>query len=168
MKKILYLASGNATINTKHKVIYNDYNIQRDIKDDMLNVHLNGYDMIIATPPCNYYSRANWKRERSEYALSTKHLLPSIIKRLEKLDIPILIENVRNPGLMKDIINNTNLFYVPYGRHSYFVNRFVDFTNIPQKRISIYKFPYSKYGNGRQGDSDINEIIDYYIKMYLD
>ena len=39
-------------------------------------IDLTKYDYIIATPPCNYYSRANYRRETSKIAQETKHLLP--------------------------------------------------------------------------------------------
>ena len=49
---------------------------------DMLTVDLSQYDYIIASPPCNYYSKCNYRRETSDYALKTKHLLPGILEKL--------------------------------------------------------------------------------------
>ncbi len=166
--KVLYLASGTAQIKIPNiKVYYNDFNIQRDIQGDMLKVDLNGYDLIIATPPCNYYSKPNWKRNTSSYSLSTKHLLPAIIKKLEYSEVPVIIENVINKPLMRDIINNTKLFYYEYGRHCYFTNRLFTFTGIPQERKSIYKYGYTRFGGGRQGGNDVNIVFEYYIKENL-
>lgn len=165
--KILYLAAGKALLNTKHNVIYNDYNIQRDIKDDMLNVSLSGYDLIIATPPCNYYSRANYRRDISSYSINTKHLLPTIIKKLEKMDIPIIIENVINKKLMKDILDNTSLFYYELGRHCYFTNRLINFNHIPQEKDNITNKSYSLYGGSRQGGKNVNTVFEYFIENVL-
>ncbi|NLN50339.1 MAG: hypothetical protein GX149_01775, partial [Acholeplasmataceae bacterium] len=80
--KILYLAAGHGSINTNHEVVYQDLIIKRDLGGDMLDIDLNGYDLIIATPPCNYYSRANYRRKTSKYSNDTKHLLPEIISKL--------------------------------------------------------------------------------------
>ena len=166
--KILYLAAGKAEIKIPNvKVYYNDFNLIRDIPGDMLKVDLYGYDLIIATPPCNYYSKANWKREYSEYSMNTKHLLPSIVKKLENINVPIIIENVINKPLMKDIINNTKLFYYEYGRHCYFTNRLFTFNGIPQDRQTIYKYGYTRFGGGRQGGKDVNIVFEYYIKENL-
>lgn len=68
---------------------------------DMLAVDLDNYDFIIATPPCNYYSRANWRRNTSEYSLKTKHLLPDIIEKCSISGKPFIIENVRNYNLFR-------------------------------------------------------------------
>ena len=94
--KILYLAAGHAKLSSKHEITYNDLYVKRDIQKDMLKVEIKNYDLIIATPPCNYYSRANYRREISDYAQKTKHLLPAIIKKLENSDVPVIIENVIN------------------------------------------------------------------------
>ena len=64
MNKIVYLASGNAIV-PGYNIDYNDLYIQRDISGDMLEVDLVNYDVIIATPPCNYWSRANYRRKYS-------------------------------------------------------------------------------------------------------
>ncbi len=98
--KVIYLASGRAKL--KHdNVIYNDIKEKRDLKCDMMDVDLSNYDVLIATPPCNYYSRANSRRETSEYALKTRHLLPDIIDKFIKTGKPFIVENVRNEPLFK-------------------------------------------------------------------
>ena len=78
--KVLYLAAFKAN-HPNWNITYQDINGNRDIDGDMMDVDLNPYDVIIATPPCNYYSRANYRRETSDYSQATKHLLPSILKK---------------------------------------------------------------------------------------
>ena len=72
----------------KHKIPgydidYNDivsrYDV--DILTSCENVNLGAYDYIIATPPCNFWSRANWRRYTSDIARHTKHLLPYCLKK---------------------------------------------------------------------------------------
>ena len=125
----------------------------------MLEIDLKPYDFIIATPPCNYYSRANWRRNKSEYSLKTKHLLPKILMKLNKLNKPYLVENVRNKTLMKDIYNLVPFVY-EYGRHTYFTNILFNPNNIPQK--------YDDIQNGskalRQGGENVHNVIEYWLE----
>lgn len=71
MKKVIYLASGRAQLKYKN-VAYNDCKEKRDIICDMLEVNLSNYDILIATPPCNYYSHARGANPPSEYAKKNK------------------------------------------------------------------------------------------------
>ncbi len=160
--KILYLASGHAKLSTNHEVIYNDLYIKRDIQKDMMEVDINGYDLIIATPPCNYWSRANYRRETSEYAQKTKNLLPAIIEKLQNCQVPVIIENVINKSLMVDLINN-KLFYYEIGRHCYFTNRLISFLGVSQKRPKIQNMSSKK----RQG-TDTKIVFEEFIKQELD
>ena len=93
--KGIYLASYKAN-HPKHDIVYQDINGERDIGGDMLTIDLYDYDYIIATPPCNWWSRANYRRDSSIYALSTKLLLPCIIYKLAYIDKPFIVENVLN------------------------------------------------------------------------
>src|SRR5690554_4484282 len=121
--KIIYLASHTAILKYDN-VIYQDINGKRDLGGDMLDIDLSDYDILVATPPCNYYSRANYRRDISDYSLKTKHLLPDIIKKFIKTKKPFIVENVINKKLMKHIINSLpiDVYYIEYGRHSYFTN----------------------------------------------
>ena len=167
--KILYLAAGHGQINSKHDVVYQDLIVKRDIGGDMLDVDLNGYDLIIATPPCNYYSRANYRRKTSKYSNDTKHLLPEIISKLESIDVPVIIENVLNKKRMSSILEKTSLFYNECGRHCYFTNRLVDFSSIPQK----YDFEYGSKSvqkcskKARQGGKNVQLVFEHYIEACL-
>ena len=92
--KGIYLAAFKP-LHPNYEMDYQDINGKRDIGGDMMEVDLTPYDFIIATPPCNWWSRANYRRNRSPYALQTKHLLPDIIKKLCEQDKPFIVENVK-------------------------------------------------------------------------
>ena len=95
-----------------------------NITADAMKVNLKSYDFIIASPPCNWWSKANPYYKTSQYALSTKHLLPDTIEKLSKLGKPFIIENVKNKKRMLengifDLIIKYNLNYQFVGRHIY-------------------------------------------------
>lgn len=113
---------------------------------DMLSVDLKDFDFIIATPPCNYWSRANCNIH-SAYSQETKHLLPDILIKLG---------------------NETKPFIVEHGRHSYFSN--YDFSDIiklvPQQQDFKYGGKYINKGDDRQGGSNVNNVFIAIIKEY--
>lgn len=148
-----------------------------NILADMLTVDLSGYDYCIATPPCNYYSKCNYRRDSSRYALSTRHLLPCIITKLAVSfsDKPFIIENVRNSRVFElmhifDLVNIFNLNLYEIGRHTYITNIFIDFHNIPQ----VYDFRSVTCSNGFkrcyrissncQGGQNVNAIFKFFIE----
>lgn len=156
---------------------YNDIEITSNyinVVGDMLSVDLSSYDYIIATPPCNWWSKANPYYKTSIYSLSTKHLLPCI---LEKLSIncknkPFIIENVRNykrfneNGIF-DICNKYGIFYYFYGRHTYFTNVMIDFSNIPQQQDFVNGGKRINNDGYNQGGKNVFNCIDYWIKYVL-
>ena len=89
--KGIYLAAFRAD-HPNYNIVYQDINGKRDIPGDMMDIDLSSYDFIIATPPCNYWSKANYRRDISHYSLITKHLLPSILKKLCYQDKPFIFE----------------------------------------------------------------------------
>lgn len=123
MKKGIYLASFKA-LHSNYDIVYQDINGNRDIGGDMMDIDLNKYDFVIATPPCNYYSRANYRRNESEYSLKTKHLLPDIIHKLiNEYRRPFIVENVRNDKMFSKIgLLNVNCYIFKIGRHTYWSN----------------------------------------------
>lgn len=165
--KGIYLASFKALHNNVN-LVYQDINGQRDISGDMLDIDLSNYDFIIATPPCNYYSRANYRRDSSIYALNTKHLLPSILKKLISLNKPFLVENVRSFRLFNDL----GLFDLPcfvyfIGRHTYWSN-ILFVSDIPQKFDFQYGDKLLKdfqfLGlNNRQGGSNVHNVVEMFL-----
>lgn len=156
--KVIYLAAHTALLEYDN-VIYQDLLISRDLGGDMLDIDLSDYDILIATPPCNYYSRANYRRETSEYSQQTKHLLPDIIKKFSSLDKPFIVENVINKSTMGFIINSlpSNVFYYEHGRHSYFTNIMFDFRHLKQIPDNIQS------SNDREGGFNVNIVLDYFI-----
>lgn len=182
--KIIYLAAYKA-FHPKWNIVYQDINGLRDIPGDMLEVDLTPYDVIIATPPCNYYSRANYRREISEYSQKTKHLLPSIINKLITIDKPWIVENVRSPNIFKSIgILDLPVFVYYFGRHTYWTN--VPFNPIGLPQFNEYelsiceKLPNGKWhktgqklkknmnnmsSENRQGGENVNVVIEYWLEI---
>ena len=166
MKKVIYLASGRAILEYPN-VIYNDLIENRDLKCDMMQVNLEVYDVLIATPPCNYYSRARTGAP-SQYALNTKHLLPSILDKFIKTGKPFIVENVRNAPLFKRLgLFNFNCFIYTHGRHTYWTNIPINITNIPQE----FDFKHIPgYGTVRlkkyvQGGKNVNDVFNYFLEV---
>lgn len=164
MKKVIYLASYKSILERNDfDITYQDKYIQRDVGGCMLDVDLADYDIIIATPPCNYWSKANYRRDSSKYALDTKHLLPGILGKLEDLDKPFLVENVRNRVIMKEVLDNFKGFIYEVGRHTYFTNILLNMTNIKQP----YDFKYGgiclRSNKDRQGGESVNQIINFFL-----
>lgn len=158
IKKGIYLASFKA-YHPKYNIVYQDINGQRDIGGDMMDVDLSEYDFIIASPPCNYYSRANYRRDTSFYAQKTKNLLPDILKKLIDLGKPFIIENVRNSVLMSHL-NNFGAFVYEYGRHTYFTNILFDLTGVVQINDKVQDRPSSI----RQGGINVHNVIDRWLQ----
>jgi len=172
--KIIYLASFKAN-HPGYDIVYQDINGQRDIGGDMLDIDLSPYDVIIATPPCNYYSKANIASYKGtlkpdSYSMLTKHLLPGILNKLSKIDKPFIIENVRSSKIDK-IIEKTppNVHVYQHGRHTYWTNFPFNPKGIKQK----FDFEYggrpvrdlSK--NQRQGGKNVHDVIEYWLKVVL-
>lgn len=168
-KKGVYLAARGAR-HSNYNIVYNDIDpsFNCDLSCDMLSVDLSLYDFILATPPCNYYSRCNYRRDISNYALKTRHLLPSIIIKLAKLGKPFIVENVRNFELFKkcnifDICDkyNVNVYFV--GRHTYFTNVFVNLT-CPQ-HFDFYNHGIKRYkGINTQGGENVFNCFEIWLE----
>lgn len=157
--KGIYLASFKA-YHKDYNIVYQDINNQRDLNGCMLSIDLKDYDFIIATPPCNYYSRANYRREQSLYSQKTKHLLPQILKKLRDLKKPYIVENVINYPLMKDFYDNDFVYQI--GRHTYWTNIPFNF-NKKQKTENIQLLSFKD----RQGSENVHEVIEYWLKQII-
>lgn len=139
----------------------------------MMNIDINEYDYVIATPPCNYYSRANYRRNESEYALKTKHLLPDIIHKLiNEFHKPFIVENVRNDKMFSKIgLLDVDCYIFKIGRHTYWCN--IDFSHddIIQKPLVVIENGKKKYLSSqnlgrdkRQGTKEVHEVIERFLK----
>jgi site-specific DNA-cytosine methylase len=154
---ILYLASFKAN-HPNWNITYQDINGKRDIDGDMMDIDLTNYDIIIATPPCNYYSRANYRREISEYSQKTKHLLPDILKKLKQINKPYIVENVVNYNLMKEFYDQDFVYQI--GRHTYW-------TNIPfnYQKNQIHDDIHNSSKSKRQGGQNVHDVIEYWLNL---
>lgn len=106
MSKILYGCCYYADLQ-RDNIVYVDIipNLKKSnncmyVCSDIKSVDFKQFDYIICTPPCNYYSRANYRRNTSEYALKTRELLPYCIKAAYASNKPFIVENVRNKKFM--------------------------------------------------------------------
>lgn len=171
MKNIIYLASYKA-FHPNYPVTYQDINGERDIGGDMMDIDLTPYDIIIATPPCNWWSRANWRRNTSEYSLKTKHLLIDIINKLKDHEKPFIVENVRNDkqfALHGLFDNNLHVYHV--GRHTYWSNVYFKTDDIVQIAKTDYKNGKKRYLSSqnldrkhRQGGKEVHEVIERFLQ----
>jgi len=122
----IYLGACKA-YHLNYRMVYQDINGKRDLGGDMLDIDVSGYDYIIATPPCNWWSQANPYYWYSEYALKTRHLLPLILIKLSKQVKPYVVECVKNikryreNGIFK-ICEKFGIRWQIVGMHVYFSN----------------------------------------------
>lgn len=156
--KGIYLASRKHRI-PGYDIDYNDIEEYEGINIccDMLTVDLSKYDYIIATPPCNYYSRANYRRETSKVAQETKHLLPTILEKLQKLNKPFIVENVLNESLLP----KSNVYEFNFGQHHFYTNVF----------MLVYDSSYAEKQNKQnvtRSKRDGNKNVDLIIKLFLE
>jgi site-specific DNA-cytosine methylase len=159
--KGIYLASYKA-LHPNYDIVYQDINGKRDLGGDMLDVDLSKYDFVIATPPCNYWSIANYRRETSEYSLKTKMLLPNILKKLCNQKKPFIVENVRNSPLFNKYgLMNLPCFIHFYGRHTYWTNVMLNFETIHQKFDNIH----FEHTATRQGGENVFNTIEHFLEV---
>ena len=161
----VYLGSCTAFI-PGYDIVYNDIIPYEHVSlcCDMLAVDLSSFDYILASPPCNFWSRANYRRFTSDYSQKTKHLLPSILKKCVGSGKPFIVENVRNYSMFKkygiiDICEKNGIFIYEYGRHTYFTNIMINLNNIEQIKDNIQY----KSGLIREGGFNVNIIFKYFI-----
>lgn len=151
-----------------YDIVYNDIDncFGCDLVCDMLNVDLSNFDFVIATPPCNYWSRANPYYKNSFYSLNTKHLLPDILKKLGSLGKPFIVENVRNFKRFKencifDICDlySINVYFI--GRHTYFTNIFINLTC--KQEYDFFNHGIRRHKN-TQGGNNVHNVIEIWLK----
>ena len=162
----IYLGACRA-YHPNHPITYQDINGKRDIAGDMLDINLEEYDYIIATPPCNWWSKANPYYWRSEYALKTRHLLPLILIKLAKSTKPFIVECVKNLKRYREnhifkICEMYDIHYQIIGRHIYFSNKNYDLTceQIQDFRYGGRRINKDKYN---QGGTNVHNCIEIWI-----
>lgn len=126
------------------------------------DVDLTKYDFIIATPPCNYWSHANFRRDTSIVALNTKKLLPYCLKACLQSGKLFIVENVCNEPLMKehfgDLYNQCWCFQ--FGNHTFWSNIFFFVPNDEEAK-------YQNKQNVTRSKRDNNFNVDLIIKCFL-
>lgn len=163
----IYLAAFKA-YHPNRNLVYQDINGKRDINGDMLAIDLTPYDYIIATPPCNFYSRCLTpkRRETSKYAQKTKHLLPGIINKLSNQEKPFIIENVRSSEIDKLIAATPgNIYVYQHGRHTYWTNRAFNPSNVAQDYD--FKGRGIRVKNNTQGGDNVHDVIEYWLDVLI-
>lgn len=165
MSRGIYLCARSARI-PGFNLVYNDIDgkFNCDIVGDCMEIDLAAYDFILASPPCNYWSRASGNRPKSKYALATRHLLPDLLEKLKKLDKPFILENVRNrPLFFREGIFDlaAGLFIHYHGRHTYFTNMFCSFIGIKQD----YDFRFG--GNRIKKDVEGGDNVNLVFRQWL-
>lgn len=129
---------------------------------DIKTVDFNDYDIIICTPPCNYYSKANYRRETSSYAQLTKELLPYCINSALETKKPFIIENVRNNKILNNIIKNFKYNVYRIGRHTYFTNMFVNIY-VDQEKEDLGHINTKK----RQGGKNVENVLNTWLESTI-
>lgn len=166
--KGIYLAAFKAN-HPNYDIVYQDILGNRDIGGDMMEVDLSPYDFIIATPPCNWWSRANYRRNTSPYALQTKHLLPDILRKLCQQDKPWIVENVKNKLRFTEAgLYDLPCFIYIVGRHTYWTNVMMDLSDIHQEYDFTRKRGFTERINKdghRQGGKNVEEVIERFLKV---
>lgn len=171
--KGIYLAACKAR-HLNYDIDYQDIDKKYgcSIGGDMLDIDLSNYDYVIATPPCNWWSKANPYYWFSEYALKTRHLLPLTLIKLAKSGKPFIVENVKNIKRFKenrifDICTKFNIYWQTVGRHIYFTDKVLDL-NCPQ--IQDFKYGGVRVNNDgyNQGGTNVHNVIEIWLKNIID
>lgn len=158
----LYLAA------KEHRIVKEGFSFKyNDVVDydgidflcDMLKVDISPYDVVLATPPCNWYSRANYRRDESPVALATKHLLPSIVDKLLATDKLFMVENVMNSTLIPKY--HDRLYQFTWGQHTFFTNVLL---LVPHKSYEVAQHKAQM----QYGHRDDNYNVHYIFDLFLD
>lgn len=171
--KGIYLAACKAR-HENYDIVYQDIDnrYKCELGGDMMEIDLSPYDYIIATPPCNWWSKANPYYKTSKYALETKHLLPDILKKLGSQNKPFIVENVKNLKRMRengvfDICDKYNIYIYIVGRHTYFTNIMC---NLQCEQIQDFKYGGVRINNDgyNQGGTNVHNVIELWLKVIND
>ena len=160
--KGIYLCSRKHRL-PKYDLVYNDIIDYDgiDIIGDCLTVDINEYDFLIATPPCNYYSRANYRRDVSTVALSTKDILPNILEKFVRSGKPFIVENVCNYNLLPHL---ADVFEFTFGNHTFYTNVFFF---VPDKSFSVKQNKANVCRNKRDGNYNVDFILNIFCNYVV-
>ena len=165
----IYLAAGKA-LHNNYNLIYQDILGDRDIGGDMMDIDLSNFDFIIASPPCNFWSRARGKTV-SDYSLNTYHLLPDIIDKLIAIGKPFIVENVRNSRRFIEynlFDKNCHIYFI--GRHTYWTNVNLGNIHLIKQRQDFlnhgYVIKYDDLENCyHQGGYNVYQVIEKFLTI---
>lgn len=168
MMKIIYLGAGKALQSDFYDITYQDINGTRDICGDMLDIDLSSFDVVLATPPCNFWSKARGNK-CSQYSLDTKHLLPFIIDKCIKSNKYFIVECTKNNKRMIEynIIPRIDCFYFTYNRHIYFTNLIFPYYLAEQRQDFKYGGKVIKYDDMddlyHQGGFNVHNVFEIFL-----
>lgn len=172
IKKILYGCCFTADLNCE-LIDYVDIipNLKKSkgryICSSIENINFNDYDIILCSPPCNFYSRAAGNRH-SDYALKTRHLLPFCINEAYKTGKPFIVENVRNRKYMFNLDIPNDVIIIEYGRHTYFTNILFNIQSAVQRQDFKMHGHVIKYDDmpdlSHQGGFNVNNVFVEFLK----
>lgn len=165
----IYLAACKAR-HILHDIVYQDIDPKYgcDVGGDMLEVDLSPYDFIIATPPCNWWSKANPYYWFSEYSLKTRHLLPLTLIKVAKSNKPFIVECVKNIKRYTEnhifrICDKYHIHWQVVGRHIYFTNIEVDLSCIQQQDFRYGGVRVNNDGYN-QGGTNVHRVIEKFLE----
>lgn len=136
----------------------NDLTSSKRIVADCNFINYLDYDFIIATPPCNYYSRANYRRETSKYAQDTKHLLPTILNTCTDFDVPFIVENVLNDSLLPHQYDKYCRVF-DFGGHRFWTNVIFDISDL----VPVKQNKQNVCRNKRDGNANVHMVIERFL-----
>ena len=134
-------------------------NLTGDIRDILKrDFWIKRFDAYIFTPPCNYYSRANWRRETSPVAQETKDLLPLCLDFAVNSGHWFLVENVLNKTMFKDLYPQ---YQFTFGGHTFWSNV------LSKKDVLGLTAPKQNKQYVSRNMRDGNYAVDLVINMFL-
>lgn len=170
--KGIYLAACKAR-HYDYDIVYQDIDnkYKCDIGGDMLEIDISSYDFIIATPPCNWWSKANPYYKTSKYALETKHLLKDSIIKCVNSKKHFIIENVINKKRMREekifeLCDTLGVKYQFVGRHTYFTDLEID---LQCEQHQDFKYGGIRVNNDgyNQGGSNVHVVIEKWLNAIV-
>ena len=134
-------------------------NLTGDIRVVLKTLWVRRFDAYIFTPPCNYYSRANWRRETSQVAQETKDLLPLCLDFAVNSGHYFLVENVLNKTMFKDLYPQ---YQFTFGGHTFWSNV------LSKKDVEGLYAPKQNKQFVSRNKRDGNYAVDLVINMFLE
>lgn len=98
---------------------------------DAMNIPLDGYDAIHASPPCQHYANVtSWRGDQADHP----DLLPGVVARLRASETPWIVENVPDSPMVPDFVLCGSMFGLRVRRHRWFLTSWAGFELVPPCR----------------------------------